>query len=315
MNSEAPHMDSDSSDYVYQFTTSPVDWYAARASGLYRSTDQGASWKSIYVSLELPDPLPTLCVAAPIGPDDHPYIFAGLNGGLLRSIDGGETWESTPQPSPSPIFSSLVPSPDFAQDGTLFAGTLGCGVLIYKSYGSKLSMWNFGLLDHEILCLEVSPNFIEDRTIFAGAQSGLFLSTNGGRSWTDIDLPVGYEPVLCLAISPDFAKDGLLYAGTESKGILCSSDCGKKWKLLGEEVLTKPINSILLGPQFPKTPDLLIVHGDAPLFSSDGGHSWELWRTDRLGSLDVSVILAPEGFGDGVLAAVGLFDGGIRLTS
>ena len=315
MNSEASPIDSDSNDYVYQFTTSPVGWYAACGSGLYRSTDKGASWKSAYVSLEFQGPLLTLCVAAPTGPDEHPYVFAGLNGGLLRSTDGGETWESALQPSPSPIFSSLAPSPDFAQDGTLFAGTLGCGVLIYKSHGSQLSMWNFGLLDHDILCLGVSPNFIEDHTIFAGAQSGLFLSTNSGRSWTDIDLPVGYEPVLCLVISPDFAKDDLLYAGTESKGILCSSDYGKEWELLGEGVLTKPINSILLGPQFPKTPDLLIVHGDDPLFSSDGGHSWEPWRNDSLGRLDVSAILAQEGFGDGVLAAVGLFDGGIRLTS
>lgn len=314
MNNEAPPMDSDSNDYVYQFATSLDDWYAACASSLYRSSDQGASWKSAYASLELKDPLSTLCVVAPIGPEEQPYVFAGLNGGLLRSTDGGETWESAPQPSPSPIFSSLVPSPDFAQDGTLFAGTLGCGVLIYKSYGSQLSMWNFGLLDHEILCLEVSPNFIEDHTIFAGAQSGLFLSTNGGRSWRDIDLPVGYEPVLCLAISPDITRDGLLYAGTESKGILCSSDFGKKWKLLDEGVLTKPINSILLSPKYPKSPDLLIVHGDDPLQSLDGGHSWEPWRTDSLGSLDVSAILAPEGFGNGVLAAVGLFDGGIILT-
>ena len=315
MNSENSPMDSDTNDFVYQFTTSQDGWYAACASNLYRSTDQGASWKSAYVSLELQNPLSTLCVAAPIGPDEHPYVFAGLHSGLLRSTDGGETWESAPQPSPSPIFSFLAPSPDFAQDGMLFAATLGCGVLIYKSHGSQLSMWNFGLLDHEILCLEVSPNFIEDHTIFAGVQSGLFLSTNGGRSWTDIDLPVGYEPVLSLAISPDFANDRLLYAGTESKGILCSSDCGKKWKPLGEGVLAKPINSILLGPQFPKKSDLLIVHGENPLFSSDGGYSWEHWRTDRLDCLDVSAILAPEGFGDGVPAVVGLFDGGIRLTS
>ncbi|MFN2233081.1 MAG: WD40/YVTN/BNR-like repeat-containing protein, partial [Anaerolineales bacterium] len=250
---------------------------------------------------------------APIGPDEHPYVFAGLHSGLLRSTDGGGSWESAPLPSPSPIFSFLAPSPDFAQDGTLFAATLGCGVLIYKSFGSQLSMWNFGLLDHEILCLGVSTNFLEDHTIFAGAQSGLFLSTNGGRSWTDIDLPIGYEPVLSLAISPDFANDHLLYAGTESKGILCSSDCGKKWKQLGEGVLVNPINSILLDPQFPKKSNILIVHGDNPLFSSDYGYSWEHWRNESLDGLDVSSLLAPEGFSDGVPVVVGLFDGGIRL--
>jgi photosystem II stability/assembly factor-like uncharacterized protein len=300
-------------DYVYQFAASPTDWYAACASGLYRSQDKGSSWMIAYGSLSLKEPLPTLCVAAPIGSDGTPLIFAGLNGGILRSEDNGQTWQSLPMPSPAPTIASLAPSPDFAHDGILLAGTLGAGILLYKSYGSDLTMWNFGLLDHEVLCLSASPSFVKDQIIYAGVQSGLFMSGNCGRSWKDIDLPVGYEPVLSLAISTNFAKDGTLYIGTESKGLLRSTDQGGNWQRMGKEELFAPINAILLNSIHPKEGGMLVLHGDELLAASDAGDSWKRWEKDGSAERDVAAILAPQGLHADQPLLVGYINGEIRL--
>lgn len=301
-------------DLVYQFAVAPHGWYAARASGLYRSTDGGASWRLAYESLGAGGALSTLSVAACTGPDRLPLVFAGLSGELLRSTDAGETWELAPKPRPAPIFTALAPSPDFARDGTLFAGTIEDGVLTYADSGRAWMMWNFGLLDTNVLCLAVSPAFATDRAIFAGVQSGLFRSSDGGRSWREVDLPGGYGAVLCLALSPRFAEDGALYAGTESSGMLCSDDGGRSWRRIGQNLLTEPINSILVGPDFPVKPELLVLHGGELLFSADGGETWGAWRGERLAGLQVTAALAPRGFDDGAPVLIGASGGEIYVV-
>jgi photosystem II stability/assembly factor-like uncharacterized protein len=298
-------------DLVYQFATALSGWYAARASGLYRSIDQGASWQPAYASLGIEGDLTTLAVAAS-GTGQAQLVFAGLSGELLRSTDGGDTWELAPKPAPAPVFTALAPSPDFDRDGRLFAGTMQDGVLLYRDYGRDWVLWNMGLLDGNILCLAISPAYAEDQTLFAGVQSGLFRSSNGGRSWREVDLPVGYTAVLSLALSPGFAQDGTLYAGTEDHGLLRSIDRGHSWQLLGEGVWTEPINSVLVGPEFAQRPELLVLHGGSLLHSADGGGTWAPWREGQLAGQDITAVLAPQGFGAGAPVVVGLAEGQIR---
>ena len=313
MSEQTSSQSESTDDLVYQFAIGPSAWHAACGSGLYRSTDRGASWALAYTSMGAESPLTTLAVAAATGPGQARLVFAGLSGGLLRSADGGVSWELAPQPAPAPIFTALRASPDFAHDGRLFAGTMGDGVLIYSNSGRDWAMWNFGLLDANVLCLAVSPAYDEDQTLFAGVPSGLFRSANGGRSWREVDLPIGYDAVLCLALSPSFAEDGLLYVGTEQQGLLQSVDRGQSWRRLGYATLTEPINSILLGPRFPEQPELLILHGERLLYSADGGDTWEAWRAERLADLEITAVAAPQGFDGGAAVLVGLAGGQVRL--
>jgi photosystem II stability/assembly factor-like uncharacterized protein len=301
-------------DLVYQLVAAPSGWYAACASGLYRSTDQGASWRPAYESLGATSALTTLSVAAATG-QNQPLVFAGLSGELLRSADGGDSWELAPKPSPAPVFTALAASPDFARDGTLFAATMEDGVVLYSNYGREWAMWNFGMLDTNVLCLAVSPAYADDQTLFAGVQSGLVRSTNGGRSWQEVDLPTGYTAVLSVALSPSFAEDGVLYAGTEDQGLIRSADRGRSWRAGGASSWSEPINSIVLGPHFPANPELLVLHGAHLVLSSDGGDSWATWRADRLAKQEVTAVLAPEGFGEDAPVVVGLAGGEIHLIS
>ena len=86
-------------------------------------------------------------------------------------------------PAPAPFISALALSPNFARDDAAFAGTLEDGVFLTHDRGKRWEAWNIGLLDRNVLCLAVSPAFERDRSLFAGVESGIFYSSNGGRFW------------------------------------------------------------------------------------------------------------------------------------
>lgn len=287
-------------EVVYALAASPTFaqdqlCFAARQSGLYRSTDGGLTWQSAYESLNLDTPLITMTVVFSPDFEADRSVFAGAPGGVLRSIDAGLNWEAVMLPSPPPAVSSLVVSPNFANDSVLLAGTLEDGVFRSADGGRHWASWNFGLLDLNTLALAISPDFANDETLFIGTDSGIFRSTNGGRAWRELDLPVGFEPVLSLAISPGYATDGTLFAGTESRGLFRSGDRGRTWARLGEDVLADAINAIILAPDFPSVPDLLVLHNDELLISRDGGQSWVGRQIESAVDQDVIAVVAPQG--------------------
>lgn len=303
-------------DLVYQLAA-PAQWgrgqraacFAARMSGLYRSVDGGKTWETAYQTLNLAEPLPTLCVALPPNFKQEPSVFAGYNGGVLRSLDGGQTWENIAFPAPPPAVIALAVSPHYANDGLLFAGTLADGVLYSADRDAHWQTGNIGLIDMNILCLAVSPDFAADQTIFAGTQSGLFSSRNAGRSWREVVLPIGYEAVISLAVSPTFAQDGTLFAGTETQGLLGSNNGGQHWQQLGQPALSNSINQILLSPEFPREPQVLALHEGEVFTSPDAGAQWQHWSETQLGNGAITQVLAPRGFGSGAPVLVGLEDG------
>jgi hypothetical protein len=179
---------------------------------------------------------------------------------------------------------------------------------------APLTPWNFGLLDLNVICLAISPNFNDDETLLAGTDSGLFRSTNGA-AWREVDLRVGFDPVLSLAFSPGFAQDGQAWAGTETKGLLATSDGGESWSRLAEAEITEPVNAVLVSPEPADPPELLVLHDDRLLVSNDGGQSWSRWREDPALEEGAAAVLAPLGFANGTPALVALADGRIMTIS
>jgi photosystem II stability/assembly factor-like uncharacterized protein len=287
-----------SNDYIFQFAV-PASFshdgnrtcFAARTLGLFRSSDGGQTWESAYTSLNTREALPTTAIALAPDFNHEPTVFAGLNGAILRSYDGGTNWQRSRLPTPSPAISALAIAPNYVEAGIVFAGTNEDGVLVSNDRGKNWVSWNFGLLDLNILCLAISPDFATDETLFAGTESGLFSSTNGGRAWKEVALPIGFDAILSLAISLRFAQDNTLFVGTENNGLLISRDRGKSWQPLTETISAAPVNQILLSPAAP-TREIFILHGGEPLVSIDSGKSWKAWKSKLLGGRDVTALLA-----------------------
>ena len=285
--------------------------FAARLSGLAVSHDGGRQWCSAYRSLGLREPLPTLAVAVAPDFEREPAIFAGYNGGLLRSLDGGETWTNSDFPPPAPAIVALVVSPTFPNDRLVFAGTLADGVFYSPDGGARWKTGNLGLIDMNVLCLGISPNFAADQTVLAGTHSGLFCSRTAGRAWREVDLPCGYDAVLSLALSPNFAADGTIWAGTETQGLWCSEDSGRRWRRLGQPVLTGSISQIVLGLQAPRPLHALVLYDGQLSASDDGGATWHPWWAPAWNVEPLAAVLAPRGFGAGAPVWLGLERGPI----
>lgn len=310
----------DAGDVVYALATSPAFdrdglCFAARASGLYRSTDGGATWQSAYDSLKLDGALATPAVA--ISPDfasDH-TVFAGVAGAILRSHDAGRTWYVSMLPTPPPVVSCLATSPAYLHDGVIFAGTMEDGVFRSSDRGSLWVRWNFGLLDLHVLALALSPDFAQDETLFVGTESGIFRSTNGGRAWREVPFPTELAPVLSLAISPAFGQDGLILAGTDEHGLHVSRDRGKTWTRLGAGVLEGSVNAVLLAADFPATPLALAVTSEGVFTSADGGASWRELAVDAPAGEAVVAVSAPLGLRPAAPLLLGLSNGAVARAA
>lgn len=222
-------------DVVYALARSADTVYAARASGLYRSQDEGRNWHYALASLEHPEPILVTAVAT-----CENTIFAGVKGAVLRSDNNGESWHMSGLASPPPLVTALTCSPDFAQDGFIAAATAEDGIFISIDRGQRWTPWNFGLIDMNVYALD----FTHDGVLFAGTESGIFRSRNGGRAWEEVDFPTDAAPVLSLGLSPTFARDGLMYAGTESSGLFRSGDAGASWQQVQSDFEGESINSI-----------------------------------------------------------------------
>ena len=286
-------------DYVYCITASPnfkKDGlvFAAKKSGLYHSRDKGKTWKDAYASLKLAAPLPTFS-AAISKLNEITYVFAGMEGKILRSLHAGETWEAVDLDSPAPQVAALAVSPQFAQDGTLLAATVQDGIFRSTDRGVSYTGWNFGLYDPNINTLA----FLDSQIVYAGTQSGMFRSSNAGRSWRDLDFPIDCAPVVCLAIN----RNGTIYAGTETEGLHISCDEGRTWEQLIEGTVEQ-IHLDISGR-------LLILRDGELLLSENGGTSWRAARPGFEPASDISALTAPLGLDPAKPILVGLSNGEI----
>ncbi|HEU5102541.1 MAG TPA: hypothetical protein VFU22_26135 [Roseiflexaceae bacterium] len=271
----APRTIDLSNESIYALAATALDqqiWFAACDTGLYRSLDQGATWQDCYAALATEEPLLTTALA--LSPDfaRDRSVFTGGLGGVLRSLDGGDSWFVGLLPTPPPLVSALAISPDFSHDGMLLAATMEDGIFRSADRAASWQSCNFGLLDLHVLALAISPDFANDQTIFAGTESGIFRSTNGGRAWRELAFPEECAPVLSLALSPAYGEDGVAFAGTEASGLFRTTDRGQTWGRIGES-LTAAINTILI-TRSSSGDVLLALHDSALLCSRDRGQTW-----------------------------------------
>lgn len=100
-------------------------YYVGRQGAVGRSRDSGQSW--IFFSIGLPEQSPVRVLA--LDPTDGDVLYAGVDEGMFKSTDAGETW-SRLGTWPAVRLTTLVVDPQ--EPSILYAGTDGEGVLRYE---------------------------------------------------------------------------------------------------------------------------------------------------------------------------------------
>ena len=116
----------------------------------------------------------------------------------------------------------------FAKQGTnLFAGTLGDGVWI--STNNSASDWT--KVSTGLTGKNVSALLANGTNLFAGTDSGAFLSTDNGTNWISVNNGLTDRHISSLALIGDN-----LFAGTNGGGVFLSSDNGLSWTTVNSDL-------------------------------------------------------------------------------
>jgi len=225
---------------------SPGEVAAGESFGIYKSTDGGKSWSAKNSGLEY-STKNINCIA--VNPSNPDIVYIGTaHDGAFKTADGGESWVAANNGLMSLDVRSLAI--DSGNPEVVYAG-LGEGAGIFKTTNGG-ELWegiNYGI---RVECPsylqrvgQVMPgvSLVKPRR-FAGADYyslpwtsirsividpnntqiiyaadfylGIYMSTDGGESWTPINEGLSTKAVFAMALSAD---GRVLYAGTSGEGV------------------------------------------------------------------------------------------------
>jgi hypothetical protein len=213
-------------------------------------------------------------------------LYAGTERGVLRSADAGGTWTREP-PGDGPVdVLHLALARDARGGALLWASTAEHGVGRRDADGAwSFSREGFREPTHQTqrhwLGTRPSPDHARDRTLYALAYEGLYVSRDGGDTWRWLNL-LHPELIRNVAFSPDFADDGGLWIPTYGAGMLASDDAGRSFRRVDTLDWWFP-DGVAVSPDYARDGTVLIGTPNRLLVTRDGG-------------ISVGVALAAKGF-------------------
>ena len=272
-------------------TNSDNIWVGTPAGGLWKSTDGGTSWTTntdnftvMGVSAVVIDPTNTNVMY--IGTGDG---FAGdtRSRGVLKSTDGGETWNTTglTWSSTSTLYIRYMAIHPTSPNIVLVAASNG----IYRTTNGGTSWVKEAVSDF----FDVKFNPADPNIIYAASNGRLYKSTNIGDTWTPV-FTVPDSDRLAIAVTP--ANPAMVAAVSSSdatdsfggfNGLYVSTDNGETYELKSDS--PNLLNGSITGSGSsgqgwydlciavsPVDADMIFVGGVNLWQSYDGGVSWLL---------------------------------------
>jgi len=154
----------------------------------------------------------------PLYASGHPST--GGNTGLIKSNDGGITWEHVSNVIEPPVdFHAMAISKQNPETIIGFdSGARG----LFKTVDAGQT-WETLEPPEYISALAISPD--DSELIFAGTGNGIFKSDDGGKTWIHLDT---YQKLAVFALA--FDNEGKLFASVKTFSIVQTDDFGESWE-------------------------------------------------------------------------------------
>jgi photosystem II stability/assembly factor-like uncharacterized protein len=284
-------------------------YFGATGGGVWKTTDGGSNWKNIsdkYFGSSIG--------AVAVAPSDEDILYVGEGensirgnvseglGGMWRSDDGGRSWRNIGLKDGRHIIRVVVHPKD---PNTVWAGVLGHAFGpndtrgVYKSTDGGKTWKRTLFVNNQTGVSDLVMEAGNPSVMYAGTWrmirtpysmesggegSGLWKSTDGGETWTNISakkgLPKGLWGIVGVAVAP--SNPDKVYAIIENAagGMFASNDGGETWTLTSND------NNIRQRAWYytkvfvdPKNENVVYAPNVGFMRSRDGGRTFQALRT------------------------------------
>ena len=222
----------------------------ARPGAIFRSHDGGHKWEQLnaHFADECPNVRFPRVLSMAVDPTNHQIVWAGVEvDGVRRSLDGGETWETT--------------------GAAVTPGTIG----------RQLNNPDI----HGIVVSSASPT-----TVFVSTPREVFTSTDAGENWQPLGVQDHFPMPYCRSLALKADDPNILFVanGDAARGeagtMQRSKDRGQSWETLPLPVV--PNTPMWTFATHVAEPDLMVTcsHYGQVLISEDAGDSWRKVRRE-----------------------------------
>ena len=184
--------------------------------GVQVSLDTGGTWQPLSAQLVGLD-----VHGMAINPKDptQMYVYA-VGKGILFSIDAGATWAHVAGYADTHYLTGL----SVTADGTLLAGSPDLGIAASPDHGGTFDSVRSGPTQ----VFSIAASATDANIVVAATDSGIFLTTNGGKDWQ-----VGVSAEIVTAVGVDPTDATRIYAGGVDGAVFVSRDGGNTFTPIG----------------------------------------------------------------------------------
>ena len=272
-----------------------IEWEKIRSNKTHLKTNAQANWISkgpINTPINLSNGKKRgngriNCIA--FDPNDEDVIWIGSPaGGLWKSIDGGDSWNTGTDNLPVIGVSSIAIDPTNTQNMLIATGdayasdTYSIGILKSTDAGNTWSTTSlsYNISDEKTINkVIINPN--NPDSIYAATNSNIMISTDAGSNWTAIGAPAGrWRDIEFKPGTPS-----TIYAAKQSSGgsnVYKSIDGGTNWSIINNGVASgskyRPLIAVTAdNPEVIYALYSAVDYGFHGLYkSSDSGNNWVL---------------------------------------
>ena len=277
-----------------------------RGDGIYRSSDKGLTWQNTSEGLD-----ELVIDHITVSPTSSKVVIANISDGLYLTQNSGESWQQVFQGK------SSIEALGFSNDGKLVIAANKNQLLLSRDLGATWQTSDraaSGLpLDSPIVAIESMVGEPVDSMWLATQTQGIFETTDKGKTWTKLAIPISNELVKDLKIIPGLQKSPELFVSTANTGLFYWNN--QEWQARTQGLEIDSQAKRMKQPNFTElefSPDgsVTFLAGFDGLFKSeDQGQKWQ-----DLETLGRSTVVAMAISNDLTLAT-GDYVGNINISS